>query len=57
MFCFGSYFLTSVCTPLLRTVLTNHVLNIIFELGPKASKIVPTETFGGVSLWFFVVIP
>ncbi len=56
MFCFGSYFLASVCTPLLRTVLTNHVLIIIFELGPKASKIVTTETFGGVSLCFFVVI-
>ncbi len=41
------------------TVLVNHVLISIFELGPKIPTIATTETFGGVlvvtSLFFWVL--
>lgn len=36
--------LVFICVPLFRTVLANHVLISIFELGSKLSKIVTTET-------------
>ncbi len=61
---FGSYSITFsfICVQLIRTVLANHVLISIFELGSKVSKIVTTEIgttkiFCGVSvatsLYFF----
>ncbi len=45
--------LVLICVPLFRTVLANHVLISIFELGSKVSEIVTTETFGEVSVVTF----
>ncbi len=39
-----------MCVPLFRTVLAKHVLTSIFKPGSKGSKMIITETFGGVSV-------